>query len=216
MSCSLKKGGNMNTYTITQKDLNENNEYIGDTDLSNYKGHIMAEEGLGYVRFRSLRATGRIYFEAGSGIEAGHVIEAGWRIRSGQGIKAGWGIEAGCGIKAVSGIEAGCGIKSGHAIEAGSGIKAGLGIKSGWGIKAGWGISCKTLQAGLRIFAGTCLYKLPTIEEKQIKCEELLSGEVCYGELVLVAPEKTTVTITVEGRDVEISRDSAKALHLIG
>jgi len=134
----------MKTHLITKDQIDSDGNYIGNTDLTNFQGHIEIAENLGTVKFaKSLVSSGGIYAKAGTG------IEAGW------GIKAGWGIEAGEGIEA------------------------------GTGIKAGWGISCKlTLSIGLRIFAGLCLWRLPTAEEKKITCGKLEKGDVCYGELV--------------------------------
>lgn len=66
------------------------------------------------------------------------------------------------------------------------GIKAGEGIEAGWGIKAGWGIIAKTyLSAGKRIFAGTSIYRTSEDSDQTIRCEELRSGEICYGELII-------------------------------
>lgn len=38
---------------------------------------------------------------------------------------------------------------------------------------------------GLRIFAGTSLYKTSDNCDKRIICAELRSGEICYGELII-------------------------------
>ena len=82
----------MSEYKITKADLNESNEYIGKTDLSNYNGSVTSDPNLGYIKVKSIRVTGGIYLSTGCGIEAGEGIEAGC------GIEAGWGIKAGCGI----------------------------------------------------------------------------------------------------------------------
>lgn len=34
-------------------------------------------------------------------------------------------------------------------------------------------------------FAGLCMWKNPSSDEKKIFCEEIRSGEICYGELVI-------------------------------
>ena len=98
----------MEILKLTKKDFKETNyywkEYVGKKDVSDFQGHIDIEGSLGWVKFNSIKATGHIWAEAGTG------IEAGWGIKSGTGIKAGWGIEAG------EGIEAGWGIKSGLSI----------------------------------------------------------------------------------------------------
>jgi len=208
----------METYVITKKDLDEVNNYAGGIDLTNFSGHIEAEENLGQVKFKSLGATGSIVFKAGSGLEARYGIKAGWGIEAGLGIEAGWGIEAGLGIKAGEGIEAGWGIEAGVGIEAGWGIEARLGIKAGWGIEAGEGIKagegieaglglkaglqivCRTLSSKSRIFAGLVGWRRPTPEETQIRCEELIEGEICFGELVIVQKEPQTC----EGKIVEV------------
>ena len=162
----------METFKVTKEHLNEQGDYVGKTDLSNFQGNLEIAKNLGWVAFNSLKASGYIIALAGSGIEAGCGIKAG------DGIKAGWGIEAG------SGIEAGCG------------IKAGYDIKARWGIKAGWGIFCKlTLNSGLRIFAGLCLWRLPTKEETEIKCGKLEHGEICFGNLIETGlPDSQTVS----------------------
>ena len=83
------------TLKITRADINDRNEYIGATDVSDYAGHIDIDADLGWVIFTaSIGAKGHILSLAGSGIEAGDGIKAG------DGIEAGWGIEAGLSITA--------------------------------------------------------------------------------------------------------------------
>ena len=94
----------MKTYTVTSKDLDKNNNYIGKLGVANLDGNLEIEENLGIVTFRSLNVLGYIFAKAGCGIKADYEIKAG------SGIEAGCGIEAGYGIKAGSGIEAGYGI----------------------------------------------------------------------------------------------------------
>ena len=119
-------------------------------------------------------------------IKSGRNIITRCSIKAGDGIKAGWGIEAGWGIKAGCGIEAGWGIEAGCGIEAGWGIKAGCGIEAGWGIEAGDGIEAKTfINASKRIFAGISLYRTSKDCNKIIRCAELRSGEICYGDLTI-------------------------------
>jgi len=36
----------------------------------------------------------------------------------------------------------------------------------------------------LRIFAGLCLWRLPTDAEMMITCQKLVSGTVCFGNLI--------------------------------
>ena len=172
----------MKIFTITKEHTNEKNEYIG-PDLSDYDGHIEADEGLGCVRFKSLKASGYILFKAGSGIKAGDGIDAGRGIEAGWGIDAGRGIEAGDGIDAGRGIKAGDGIDAGWGIEAGEGIEAGNGIEAGWSIKAGLSIKCTILSSKLRIFAGLCIWREPQPEEMVIECNRLEKGTVCFGKL---------------------------------
>ena len=65
-------------------------------------------------------------------------------------------------------------------------IEAGWGIIAGLGIIAGDGIISKTyLCAGKRIFAGTSIYRTSEDCDQTIRCEELRSGEICYGELII-------------------------------
>ena len=83
-------------------------------------------------------------------------------------------------IKSGRNIVARCGI------EAGWGIKAGCGIEAGWGIEAGDGIEAKTfIDASKRIFAGISLYRTSKECNKIIRCAELRSGEICYGDLTI-------------------------------
>ena len=58
-------------------------------------------------------------------------------------------------------------------------------IEAGWGIKAGLGITCvKALAFKFNLFAGTAIFKTATDEEKIIKCEKLVSGNIAYGTLI--------------------------------
>ena len=88
----------MKTHIVTKDQLDSNNRYIGNVDLTSFAGHLEIEANLGFVLFSSLRVLGDIFAKAGSG------IKAGWGIEAGEGIEAGWGIEAGSGIKAGEGI----------------------------------------------------------------------------------------------------------------
>ena len=115
----------------------------------------------------SVKFKGKIEIANGLGLVSFISLEASYSIiaEAGSGIKAGWRIEAGSGI------------------EAGWGIKAGEGIKAGSGIKAGWGIEAKWLSIELRIFAGLCLWRLPTPKEMEIKAK-IKRGTVCFGNVV--------------------------------
>ena len=145
-------------HIVTKDQLNADNEYIGTVDLSNFDGAIEIGADLGWVKFKALVATKYIVAKAGSG------IEAGWGIEAGSDIKAGWGIKAG------------------------EGIEAGWGIKAGWGIEAGLKISAKWITAKLRIFAGLCLWRIPTEEETEVAAE-LREGVIAFGKHV--EPAKT-------------------------
>ena len=77
----------MKTLSITQDQLNDNGEYIGADDVSQFDGHIEIAANLGVVRFSAgLQATGRIKSGDGSGIKAGDGIEAGLGIKAGLSI----------------------------------------------------------------------------------------------------------------------------------
>jgi len=67
----------------------------------------------------------------------------------------------------------------------GSGIEAGWGIKAGEGIEAGWGITCTgVFTVRLRVFAGLCLWRLPTEAEQTITCSRFVGGTIAYGTLI--------------------------------
>ena len=92
------------------------------------------------------------------------------------------------GLRATGRIRsgAGSGIKAGEGIEAGEGIKAGEGIEAGGGIKAGLSINSKTVAAGLRIFAGLYMWRIPEPQEMEIKAE-LRGGTIAHGNHVTEA-----------------------------
>lgn len=153
---------------ITKAQLDEGNFYVGTEFDAEFEGGVQIDPGLGWVRFR-----GNLF--VGGSIVAG----------KGTGIEAGRGIQAGGGIEASGGIKAGRSIQAGGGIEAGGGIQARWGIEAGEGIEAGLSICCKGLSAKLRIFAGLCIWRIPTPEEQEIVCELLESGTICYGTLKL-------------------------------
>ena len=66
----------MKTHIVTKDQLDAENRYIGTTSLVDFEGHIEIEIDLGCVIFTTLKAAGRIFAKAGSGIEAGDGIEA--------------------------------------------------------------------------------------------------------------------------------------------
>ena len=45
---------------ITKDHLNESNEYIGETDVANFDGNIIAEENLGCIKFKAISVSGGI------------------------------------------------------------------------------------------------------------------------------------------------------------
>jgi hypothetical protein len=202
----------METLKLTRDDFRKSDshwsDYIGKQNLSNFGGNLEIEEQLGQVVFSALRVKGSIIAPAGTGIravlgieagagiqsawgidagadiKAGGLIEAGWAISASEGIKAGKTLKAGTSIKAGTGIEAGEDIEAGAGIKAGWGVKAGGGIKAGEGIESGLAIRCKgVLNVRLRAFAGTCLWRLPTEEEKKVVCSRFEGGEIAYGTL---------------------------------
>src|SRR3990167_6762399 len=149
----MTKKPNMETLKLGAGDFKKRknsylSDYIGETDVTDFGGHIEIEGEIGWLFFSSIKISGGLGIKAGSGIEAG------------------WGIEAGEGIKAGSGI------KAGEGIEAGWGIKAGEGIEAGWGIKAGLSITCKmAIKCSYRIFAGLAVWKKEVNDrEKTITC----------------------------------------------
>ena len=172
----------------------------------------------GYIKAGgSIKAGG--YIEAGEYIEARGYIEAGEYIEAGGYIKAGGYIEAGWWyIKAGGSIKAGGYIKAGEYIEAGGYIEAGeyIEARGSYGISAGLQITCKDkLTFGLKCFAGICPWRKISDEEKTITCGKFEGGVVEYGILREIGLEDSKVKITCEGKEVEISRESAKALNLI-
>ena len=160
----------------------------------------------------SLNIQKRLYVEGSLSIKAGESIKAGGSIEAGGYIEAGGPIEAG------EYIEAGGYIKAGEYIEAGWYIEAGGYIEAGdsFGISAGLQITCKDkLTFGLKCFAGICTWRKIIDEEKTITCGKFEGGVVEYGILRETGLKDSKVKIMWEGKTVEISRESAKALNLI-
>ena len=79
--------------------------------------------------------------------------------------------------------------------------------EAGTGIEAGWGVRCKlTLSFRLRLFAGLCIWRLPTAEEMEVRCGKLEGGTIVHGTLIETglpdAPKPLSgkkVTVTVDG-----------------
>lgn len=145
------------TLHITRADLDANNVYIGAADVTDWQGDIEIAADLGWVRFPS-------------SLRASHSIRA----------------HAGSNIKAALDIKAGSSIKASRGVEAGRDIKAGRGIKAGLGIEAGWSIEAKWIASGLRIFAGTCNWWIPSPDKMQVRAE-LRGGVIAFGEHVAPA-----------------------------
>ena len=72
-------------FTLTKIDLDENNFYVGATDVSDFSGSIVIESNLGWVKFKgSINVSMKLTALAGSG------IKAGWGIKAGLSIAAKW------------------------------------------------------------------------------------------------------------------------------
>jgi hypothetical protein len=164
------------------------------------KGSIIALAGTGIKTDQAIEAGGGIKSDlgisAGAGIRAVKGIHSGGDIKSGGSIEANWAIFAGEGIEASKDVKAGTNIKAGTGISAGGNIEAGAGIMAGWRIKAGAGIKAgEGIGAGLaiecqgnlvvksRVFAGLCLWRSPTEDEKRIVCSKFEGGMIAYGTL---------------------------------
>ena len=71
-------------------------------------------------------------------------------------------------------------------IQAKKSIVVRCGIEAGDGIEAGCGIKAKKfIDVKKRIFAGISVYRTSKNCDKTIRCAELRSGEICYGDLML-------------------------------
>jgi hypothetical protein len=202
----------MQTLTLTRSDFRKSgsgwSDYIGNENIADFDGNLEIEENLGKVLFPSLNVSGSVVARSGSGIrsvlgiQSGGSIKAGWGIdagddiQAGQSIEAGWAINAGEGIRAGQNVEAVTSIKAGAGINAGGNIKSGAGIRPGGyissgghisadeGIEAGLAIQCKgILRVNLRVFSGTCLWRLPSEEEKRIICSKFEGGQIAHGVL---------------------------------
>ena len=79
----------METFTVTKEHLNNNNEYIGKTDLADYNGNLKIDSDLGWVKFKSINISGWTQALAGSGIEAGWFVSCKLTLSSGLRIFAG-------------------------------------------------------------------------------------------------------------------------------
>ena len=80
----------MKTYKITKHNLDQNNYYIGKTDLSNFDGNIESDENLGIIHFKfGIKSKFSISVSAGSGISAGRGISAKLEIKCNLRIFAG-------------------------------------------------------------------------------------------------------------------------------
>jgi len=117
-------------------------------------------------------------------------------------IKAGYSIKAGGSIEAGDSIEAGSWIEAGDWIKAGSWIEAG----SSYGISAGLQITCKgILKYGLKCFAGVCVWREITDEEKTITCGKHEGGRIEYGILCETGLEESKITeCVIKGKTYKV------------
>ena len=131
----------MKTLVITSADIKKSDlywsDYVGAEDVSDFDGHIKIEANLGYINFSSIKVSGSIVANNGSG------IEAGWGIKAGAGIKAGWGIKAG------AGIEAGLFITCKLVLKVSCRVFAGLAIWKKEVTNEEKTITCKRLEGGI-------------------------------------------------------------------
>ena len=165
------------------------------------KGQITALAGTGIQVVEGIETGGGIKsdwgihakadIKAAKGIDAGADIKtvgriiAGWSILAGESIEADGDIKAGTAIKADAAIRAGGSIESGAGIKAGWSISAGRDISAAEGVESGLAIECKgILNVKLRVFAGLCLWRLPTEKETKIICSKFQGGTVAYGTLL--------------------------------
>ena len=66
------------------------------------------------------------------------------------------------------------------------------------------------MKTGLRVVAGTCVWREITDEEKTIKCSKMEGGEITHG--ILVETGEIKRTITIDGKEIQISEDSYQEL----
>jgi len=199
----------MQTYKInTQEEMEQFKDDLGfnvDGNLEvnctlDFKGRLLVK---GYLLIKAGYS-----IKAGGWIEAGSWIEAGIWIKAGSWIEAGDSIEAGYSIKAGGSIEAGDSIEAGSWIEAGDWIKAGSWIEAGssYGISAGLQITCKgILKYGLKCFAGVCVWREITDEEKTITCGKHEGGRIEYGILCETGLEESKITeCVIKGKTYKV------------
>ena len=65
----------MKTLKLTAEHFDQDGNYIGAVDVSDYDGHIEIAADLGYVKFNSIAVKGWLLAKAGTGIEAGTGIK---------------------------------------------------------------------------------------------------------------------------------------------
>ena len=80
-------------------------------------------------------------------------------------------------------------------------VRGSIHTRAGSGISAGEGISAKgDLTVGYRIFVGIARWlKVAIGAQREVRCRRLVSGEVCYGDLIET------------GRDEAIAPENAEA-----
>ena len=78
----------LHTLHITKRHVRDG-VYVGETDVSDWKGHIRLAEDLGIVQFNTtIRATGRIEALDGTGIKVNGGIEYGLSLETSLGARA--------------------------------------------------------------------------------------------------------------------------------
>jgi hypothetical protein len=151
-------------------------------------GEIMV--GCGIIAIERIFSGHRI--TAGAGIQSlnGKIVSRS-TIRAGRSVIAGREITvvdgsllSGENIFAARSIDVSTDIVAGRSISANEQIKCLGGITAGRGITAGFSIDCKVISSEMRIMAGLCRFRLPQPEETEIRCEQLVKGDVAFGTLV--------------------------------
>jgi hypothetical protein len=75
---------------------------------------------------------------------------------------------------------------------------AGIAAEAGSGIEAGFQISArKAISAKLRIFAGSCIWRVPAATEMTIIAREV-NGSVCYGDVKLLTETTEAPTVATD------------------
>lgn len=208
----------MKTYTITLADVDKGegreNRYIGKTDLSDFRGDIAAEPGLGLVSFdKPLMAEGDITFHRGSGIVAAATVRAKGTIDVDAALVSRQNIYAGRGLFADV-LYARYGIESGRDIYVprDSAITAGFDIRAAGDIVGGKIAAAFGIVAGGQVRADEFIRSMggDIVGAQGIKCRDeitasrgnLLSGSGISGERLkgrLILAARSAFARRVEG-----------------